>query len=119
MDFIPLISAFGVGAIVSAVIQSILTSRLQGKRDAYSERKEAYIGLWEAIAKQEINSFPKGSDYEVGHWVLRCELVASKDVFNKLEQWCDEEPGSESRKIATKALKAAMRNDLGVSNYKL
>ena len=119
MDFVSLLSAFGVGAIVSAVIQNFLTTRSQNKRNAFSERKEAYIGLWEAFQRQDIARHTKESEFDVGHWFLRCELVASEKVLENLRDWTTTTPGSDERIAATKLLKAAMRDDLGISKHSL
>ena len=108
-----------MGAVVSAVIQSYLTTRSQGKRDAFAERKEAYVGLWEAFYRQDVAGYTKDSEFDVGHWMLRCELVASQDVLKNLEVWADKKPGSDERITATKAVKAAMRNDLGIARRNL
>jgi len=112
MEWLPLLGALGIGSILSAVIQWVLVTRNQNKRDSYKERKEAYIGLIEAWVRQENHNFDDISYRDVGHWTLRCELVASNFVFDALEQWQGAEPGSEKRIAATNHLKAMMRNDL-------
>ncbi|MGR3761880.1 hypothetical protein ACUXV3_17375 [Roseobacteraceae bacterium NS-SX3] len=97
---------------MTAIVQSWLSLRTQTKARSHMERKEAYIGLLEAWVRQENANFSEASLLDVGHWVLRAELVASANVFSLLKQWQETLPGSNERKQITDALKAAMRQDL-------
>ena len=120
MDFVSLLlGGFGLGAVVTAIIQHLLTARTQDKRDVRAERKEAYVGLWEAFHRQTASHYSEESYSDVGHWLFRCELVASRDVSKKLSIWSDMEPSSDERPAATETLKTAMRNDLGIAKRKL
>lgn len=112
MDWLALLTAFGVGSVVSALIQSLLVLRSQNSARSFAERKEAYIGLLEAWVRQENEGISYEAKLDVGHWVLRCELVGSKTVFVELQNWKDCAPGSDRRIASTKSLKAAMRADL-------
>jgi hypothetical protein len=111
-DWFPLLGAFGLGSVVTAVVQSWLSLRAQTKNRSFQERKEAYIGLLESWVRQENDNFSETSLFDVGHWVLRAELVASAKVFSFLKMWQETVPGSMERKQTTDALKAAMRQDL-------
>ena len=114
MEWIPLITAFGIGSIVSTVVQTVLVQRGQKKQRSFDERKAAYIGFWEAIRRQD-RKFDEGSKIDLGHWIVRCELVAPTPVRHALDGWNEIEPGSSERPAATEKLKQAMRQDLGVS----
>jgi len=112
MDWVSYLTVFGAGSLLTALVQIILNNRATSKRRQYDERKEAYIGLLEAWVRQENEGFTDASLFDVGHWVLRSELVASAPVFALLKIWKDAEPGSAERIDATDRLKLAMRDDL-------
>jgi len=111
-----LLTAFGVGSIVTVLVQYVLANRSSAKRRTYDERKEAYIGLAEAWVKQEQEGVSGQNMLDVGHWVLRCQFVAPPEMLPLLKKWAASEPGSLERIEATDQLKAAMRNDL--SNFR-
>ena len=90
----------------------LVVSACPDKNRSFQERKEAYIGLLESWVRQENDNFSETSLFDVGHWVLRAELVASAKVFSLLKMWQETVPGSMERKQTTDALKAAMRQDL-------
>ncbi len=112
MDWVSYLTVFGAGSLLTALVQIILNNRAISRRRQYDERKEAYIGLLEAWVRQENESFTDESSRDVGHWVLRSELVASAPVFDFLQKWKNTEPGSAERIDATDCLKQAMRDDL-------
>ncbi|UWR48174.1 hypothetical protein [Phaeobacter inhibens] len=101
-----------MGSVVTAFVQNWLSLRTQTKIRVFQERKEAYIGLLEAWLKQENSKYCEASFFDVGHWVLRAELVASPSVFSLLKKWQETDPGSPDRIQATNDLKTAMRHDL-------
>ncbi|MEY8830200.1 hypothetical protein AB9K34_17630 [Sedimentitalea sp. XS_ASV28] len=112
MDFVALLTAFGVGSLATAVIQFWLSERIISKRRIYDERKEAYLGLLESWMKYESREPNKQGEFNVGHWLLRSQLVASDSTRLLLDEWEQTEAGSPDRIRATKQLKAAMRTDL-------
>ncbi|MEM8851608.1 MAG: hypothetical protein AAGE03_16455 [Pseudomonadota bacterium] len=116
-----LLSAFGLGSVVTACAQWFFSTRLARRERQYAERKEAYIGLLEAWVRQEVelenaldphSNFSRASELDVGHWVLRTSMVASPSVAKSLNAWSDATPGSPERGAATEALKDSMRKDL-------
>ena len=112
MDWLALLTAFGLGSVVSAGVQSWLDARKEARRSRFSERKEAYLGLVESWVRQENIGISANSERDVGHWLLRCQFVASPNVFVLLSDWEHSAPGSTERSNATKLLKEAMRDDL-------
>ena len=80
-EFLPYITAFGIGSLVSALIQFWLTTRLNNRRKVYEERKEAYVGLAEAWKRQDQEGINSENPFDVGHWVLRTEFVASNNCL--------------------------------------
>lgn len=112
MGWVSYLTVFGAGSLLTALVQIILSNRAISRRRQYDERKEAYIGLLEAWVRQESEGFKDTSFLDVGHWVLRSELVASASVFALLKKWKDTQPGSIVRIDTTDRLKSAMRDDL-------
>lgn len=112
LDFIAILTAFGVGSAVTALIQYILTSRAGANRRAYEERKEAYLGLAEAWVRQEQEGPNSKNSLDVGHWLLRCQFVAPPKMLLVLDKWAGSKPGTSERIEATKQLQVEMRNDL-------
>lgn len=110
-DILQMLTAFGVGSIVATAFQFFLSNRAAEKKHIYYERKEAYIGLIESWKRQDIEGHNPDTIRDVAHWQLRCELVASSSVYEKLLLW-DETTGTDARPAITKALKKAMRKDL-------
>jgi hypothetical protein len=106
------LTVFGAGSLLTALVQILLNTRAKNRQRQYDERKEAYVGLLEAWVRQEDDGYSDASMRDVGHWVLRSELVASTAVFELLKKWQDTKPGSDERIETTKRLKLAMRDDL-------
>jgi hypothetical protein len=116
LDFLAILTAFGVGSAVTALIQYVLTSRAATKRRTYDERKEAYLGLVESWVKQQQTGVSSDNELDVGHWLLRCQFVAPAKMMPLLQKWADTAPGTTERIQVTDHLKAEMRNDL--SNFR-
>jgi hypothetical protein len=57
-QFIPLLTAFGLGSIATAFIQSWLARRSLDNERAFREKQAAYIGLLEAYHRAAV----EGSD---------------------------------------------------------
>ena len=112
MEFLSIITAFGLGSILTSFVQWFVANRSTIKQRKYDERKEAYVGLLESWVRQEKENFSGTSELDVGHWLLRSQLVASENVYSLLESWGDTVPGADDRVEITKKLKSAMRDDL-------
>jgi len=105
MDVVQLFAAFGMGSLITAVVQWYISTRFAAKKRQYDERKEAYVGLLESWVRQEDDGFTKASERDVGHWHLRAQLVASEHVYALLRAWMDTEIGSSERIETTQKLK--------------
>jgi hypothetical protein len=115
---IALVGVFGLGGI----FQSALTHWLGRKKDkaerVFEEKKEAYIGLIEALYAATIE--PNGkSAKDYGHWHIRTQLVGSPGVIEFSETLRDSKPHSPERKNAMENLFQEMRNDLNIDIRKL
>jgi hypothetical protein len=111
MDWLALLTAFGVGSIVSVGVQSWLDSRKEYQRKRFSERREAYAGLLDAYRQAAIENTPD-SRTNFGYWELRCRLVASERVARAIRAFATTEPAGSDRNTTQDELINAMRNDL-------
>lgn len=116
MDWIQLISAAGLGAIIATVIQSWLTERTAIKQRNFQEKKDAYVGVLNAMHRSEIEQTNDAALY-VGHWVNICEIVGNKLVRDCLRRHMNSNPvdgkAHPDRPKVMADLKEAMRKDLG------
>ena len=113
-DILPLLTAFGLGSIVTALIQSWLTHKQRSKERNFDERKQSYVGLLEAYHKAAVtNSDEAGKEF--AYWQMRCELVAPKEVRLAIENIVATNDNKPARYEAHEALKVALRKDLGIA----
>lgn len=117
MDILSLLSAFGLGAIVAALVQSWLSHRSEINRRDFQEKKESYVGFLDALHKSEMQRSPEAASY-AGHWRNRIELVGSQPVIDACLRIEATNPiGGHTHPERPKALddlKGAMRKDLGL-----
>jgi hypothetical protein len=114
MSLIQFISAFGLGAIVTAIVQAWLSNRAEIWRRNFQEKKECYVGLLEAYRQAAVESTHETST-NFGYWQIRCELVAPSDVTSAIKEMIDSSAYSLERGVALERLQKAMRRDLGIS----
>lgn len=115
-DILQLIAAFGLGTIVSTIVQVWVNYVVAKKRLRFDEKKEAYIGLLRAYHRALV----EGNDNktkEFSYWHIRCDLVGSKQVRRSIEEILDTNDPSvrEARKKAHDELMIGMRKDLGIT----
>lgn len=113
MDWLALLTAFGVGSIVSVGVQSWLDSRKEFQRKRFSERREAYTGLLDAYRQAATDNTPE-SRLNFGYWELRCRLVASDRVALAIRTFATTEPSGNDRNTSQDELISAMRTDLEI-----
>lgn len=117
MSVIQFFSAFGLGAIVTALVQAWLSNRAYRLKRNFDERKECYIGSLDALHRSEVTRTPEAA-LLVGHWQNRIELVGSPEVITACERIRQTNPNCGAvhpdRPKAMRNLKSAMREDLGV-----
>ncbi|MDX2112950.1 MAG: hypothetical protein SFW63_04380 [Alphaproteobacteria bacterium] len=117
MTIIQFISAFGLGAIVTALIQAWLSQRADTKKRNFQEKKECYIGFLDGIYKTDVEQNEETASY-LAHWFNRIELVGSPDVIRLCTRFKETNPINNTvhpdRPQAFRDLKNAMRKDLGV-----
>jgi len=111
---ISLLAAFGLGSVVTAVIQDRLNARRDRAKRNFEEKKEAFIGLLKAYHVAAVEPSERSSK-EFGYWQSRCELVASEKV-RKAVQRMIETSGNENaeRPKAYLEFLDSLREDLGI-----
>ena len=117
MAMIPFLSAFGLGAIVTALVQAWLSNLAYRRQRDFQEKKESYVGFLDALHQSEIEQSPAAA-LNVGSWQNRIELVGSRAVIAACRSIEGTNPiGGEihpARPAALRRLKEAMRADIGV-----
>jgi hypothetical protein len=114
-DWLSLLSAFGVGAVVSALIQTVLSRKIEIQNRNFGEKKEAYVGLLEAyLQAAQFNTDAAAKNF--AYWQLRCEIAGSIEVRDAVEALKSSDADRKGRSSAQEKLKAAMRKDLGITS---
>ena len=113
MDVLALLTAFGLGSIVTALVQSWLSSQQLKNVRSFEERKEAYIGLLKAYHRAAVERNDVAAK-KFAYWQLRCELVAPLPVRRAITAIVETNENHEARQVAHEELKHELRRDLGV-----
>lgn len=113
MNAIEFLSAFGLGAIITALIQSWLSHRSYVAKRNFQEKKECYIGLLEAYHKAAVEKTDAAAK-NFAYWQMSCELVAPKSTREAIQEIVDTNGNFDGRMIAQEKLKAGLRKDLNV-----
>ncbi len=114
LEIIPLLTAFGLGSIVTVFFQSWLQRKGRIEDRNFDERKAAYIGLLETYLKAAIEPSDKSSK-NFAYWQMRCDLVAPQAVRMAITKIIETNDDKSARYIAHDELKTALRNDLAVT----
>lgn len=113
-QLIPLLTAFGLGSIVTAIVQAWLLRKSQEDERRFREKQAAYVGLLEAYHRAAV----EGSDEAAkafAYWQMRCELVATEAVRDAVRRIVETNDDRAGRDSAHADLKASMRADLGIT----
>lgn len=114
MQFVQLLTAFGLGSIVTALIQSWLLQRSKRDERRFHEKQTAYIGLMEAYHRAAVEGTDETSK-AFAYWQMRCELVAPEPVRNAIRRIVETNDDRTAREKADRDMKKAMRVDLGIT----
>lgn len=109
---LPLVGGLGIGAILKSIIDHYNGRRAISEDRIYHEKREAYLGLLEALYKAAVQHSDKNSK-EFALWQTRCQLFGSPDVSKFAQAIIDtnDRPRVE-REAAFNGLINAMREDL-------
>jgi len=113
MDWFPLLGAFGLGSVLTALVQSWLSARSKASERSFEERKEAYIGLLEAYHQAAVEGTDQAGK-KFAYWQMRCEIVGPQAVRNAIEEIVATNDDLKGRTLAHEKLKSSIRKDLGV-----
>ena len=113
-QIIPLLAAFGLGSIVTALVQSGLTNRTRRFDRIFSEKQIAYVGLLEASHRAAVDGTEEAAK-NVTYWQARCDLVGSNAVRDAIRRRAEANGDSEGGRKADKELRLAMRSDLKIT----
>ncbi|MGY2906981.1 hypothetical protein [Bradyrhizobium sp. URHC0002] len=111
------LGGLGIGGLVTAVMQHLLSRRASKESLRFSERKEAFARLLSAIADLDRLEGDSTAHAEATYSlaVAHVQLVASERVLCALKAWRDPDPGSPERDKHMLELVSAMRQDLGIA----
>ncbi|MGC8202341.1 hypothetical protein ACP2AV_06520 [Aliiroseovarius sp. PTFE2010] len=84
MNWLSFLTAFGMGSVVTALVQAWLAQRSQKDERSFREKQEAYIGLLVAYRRAAVVGTDEAAKVEAtneaaknfAYWQFRCELVA-------------------------------------------
>ncbi|MFT8952715.1 MAG: hypothetical protein ABF979_10635 [Gluconobacter sp.] len=113
-EIVSLLTAFGVGSIVTAVIQSWLTQKGKQDKRRFQEKQTPYVGLLEAYHKAAVGG-TEDAGKQFAYWQMRCELVASESVRDAISRIVMTNDDRQGRQVAHEDMKKAMRDDLGIT----
>ncbi|MGC6329154.1 hypothetical protein [Rhizorhabdus sp. FW153] len=115
VEVIQLITAFGLGSIVTALIQSWLSQRAAKTERSFKEKQAAYVGLLEAYHRAAVEGTDEAAKH-FAYWQMRCELVGSANVRDAVCRIVETNGDRPGRDKAHEDMKEAMRADLGVTS---
>lgn len=114
-EIVPLLTAFGLGSIVTALIQSWLAQRSKRDDRRFQEKQTAYIGLLEAYHRAAVEGTDETSK-AFAYWQMRCELVAPSPVRDAIRCIVETNDDRPARMKADHDMKEEMRADLASRN---
>lgn len=114
MDILPLLTAFGLGSVVTAFIQSWLAQRSKQDERSFREKQAAYVGLLEAYHRAALEGTEPAAK-QFAYWQMRCELVAPQPVREAIQRIVETNDDRAEREKADREMRIAMRADLGIT----
>ena len=112
-NLLTLLTAFGLGSIVTALVQSWMSRRSHIESRNFQERKEVYVGLLEAYHKAAVEGTDRAAK-EFAYWQMRCNLVAPPKVRLAISDIVETNEDLPARHAAHNILMEELRKDLGV-----
>ena len=112
--FLTLIGGFGIGTIVTTIVQHFLKRKSYKDDRIYQERKEVFIGILQTIEDLQ-NNFSKEKSSRLGYWIARSKLVATNSVNKELAILVQTKAVSQERDTSMENLLLLMKKDLGLN----
>lgn len=113
-ELVPLLTAFGLGSIVTALIQAWLGQRSKEDERRFQEKQKAYVGLLEAYHRAAVERTDEAAK-AFAYWQMRCELVGPEPVRDAIRRIVETNDDRTGREEAHETLKNVMRADLGIT----
>ena len=113
MTIIALLTAFGLGSVITVLTQALITNYTKKFDRSFEERKAAYIGLLEAYHRAAVEGTDTAAK-NFAYWQIRCELVAPRQVRDAIARIVETNDDRLGRVQAHEALKDALRIDLKI-----
>ena len=110
MDILSRHTAFGLGAVVTALIQSWLAERSKQDERRFREKQAAYIDLLEAFHCAAVEGTDEASK-NFAPWQMCCGLVAPEAAHRAIERIVETNEDWEGRTKAHDELKSAFGAD--------
>ena len=114
-QILPLLAAFGLGSVVTALVQSALTNRTKRFDRIFAEKQAAYVGFLEARHRPAVEGAGEVTR-SVAYWQTRCDLVGSRAVREAISRVVEAGDDSEGCRMADDNLRQAMRYDLKIAD---
>lgn len=110
--FLTLLGGFGIGTIVTTIVQHILKRKSEKEDQYFQERKEVFVGILQSIEDLQ-NEYSKEKSSKLGYWIARANLVAETVLNNELKILIDTKPNTTERKNCFDRILTLMKNNLG------
>ena len=114
MNWLSLLTAFGLGSVVTAFIQAWLAQKSKQDERSFREKQAAYVGLLDAYRRLAVEGTNEAAK-NFAYWQMRCEMVAPEYVRKAIERLVETKPKSMARSKAHDELNAALRRDLCIT----
>lgn len=111
---VSLLIAFGLGSIISVLVQAWITKLRDRKHESFQERRDAYMGLLEAYHQAAVEGTEVAAK-NFAYWQMRCDLVAPQNVRQAIENIIETNDDKEARSRAHDRLKSELRKDLNIA----
>lgn len=105
-----LIGGLGIGTLLNSFFNAYNDKKKQQSNRLYEEKRNAYIGLLEALHDAAVNPSNAASK-KYALWQTRCSLFGAKDVISFAQKMVDTNDMTERDK-AFNGLLESMRKDL-------
>lgn len=114
LDILSLLTAFGLGSVVTALIQAWLAQKSKQDERSFREKQAAYVGLLEAYHQAAVEGTDEAGK-KFAYWQMRCELVAPQAVREAIKRIVETNDDRMGREKADIDMRVAMRADLGIT----
>ena len=109
--FLTLLGGFGVGSLLTTIVNHFLAKKSEAAEKRYQEKREAYIGMTRALYDSEIEPGPK-NEKMFGYYLNVAKIFGTKKVVIAAQKVIESKPHSQERDFALNEFYEAMKTDL-------